>query len=513
MVLLEARGLEAQYGWTKVLHGIDFAVEEGGITTILGANGAGKTTTLRAVCGMVRTAGEIRFAGQRINGRATEDLVRLGIGHAPEGRGTFVNLTVEENLRLGAYARGGGRSVAQDLERVYGYFPMLAQRKKQPGGTLSGGEQQMLAVARALMLRPRLLLLDEPSLGLAPLVVREIFRIVRTINRDERVSVLLVEQNASVALGLAQHAYLMETGRAPISATDMEIFFQQVVSGLATGGIYGSVALALVMIYQATDVVNYAQGEMAMFSTYLAWTLLNAGVPYWWAFFGTLVISFVGGVLIERVVIRPVENKPILTIVIVCIGLLVILNSVAGWIYSYIQKPFPSPFPPRPIMLGTVVFGAHDLGAIGVTLVVLAFLYAFFRFTTLGLAMRAAAQNPVSSRLCGIRVGWMLAIGWGLAAMVGAVAGMMVAPIVFLDPNMMAGILIYAFASATLGGFTSPGGAVVGGLIVGVIENLVGTYVHFIGTELKLTVALAMILIVLVFKPSGLFGRAAVHRV
>jgi len=223
MVLLEARGLEAQYGWTKVLHGIDFAVEEGGITTILGANGAGKTTTLRAVCGMVRTAGEIRFAGQRINGRATEDLVRLGIGHAPEGRGTFVNLTVEENLRLGAYARGGGRSVAQDLERVYGYFPMLAQRKKQPGGTLSGGEQQMLAVARALMVRPRLLLLDEPSLGLAPLVVREIFRIVRTINRDERVSVLLVEQNASVALGLAQHAYLMETGRVVMSGPAAEL--------------------------------------------------------------------------------------------------------------------------------------------------------------------------------------------------------------------------------------------------------------------------------------------------
>ena len=293
----------------------------------------------------------------------------------------------------------------------------------------------------------------------------------------------------------------------------MEVFFQQVVSGLATGGIYGSVALALVMIYQATDVVNYAQGEMAMFSTNIAWTLLDKGVPYWWAFVLTLVISFAGGVLLERIVIRPVENKPILTIVIVCIGLLVILNSMAGWIYSYIQKPFPSPFPPKPIMLGTVVFGAHDLGAIGVTLVVLAFLYAFFRFTTLGLAMRAAAQNPVSSRLCGIRVGWMLAIGWGLASMVGAVAGMMVAPIVFLDPNMMAGILIYAFASATLGGFTSPGGAVLGGLIVGVIENLVGTYVHFIGTELKLTVALALILVVLVFKPSGLFGRVAVHRV
>jgi branched-chain amino acid transport system permease protein len=218
-------------------------------------------------------------------------------------------------------------------------------------------------------------------------------------------------------------------------------------------------------------------------------------------------------VVIERIIIRPVERAPLLTIVMVCVGLLFIFNSTAGWIYSYIQKPFPSPFPDRPIMLGTVVFGAHDLGAIGVTLVVLAFLYAFFRFTTLGLAMRAAAQNPTSSRLCGIRVGWMLAIGWGLAAAVGAVAGMMVAPIVFLDPNMMAGILIYAFASATLGGFTSPGGAVVGGLIVGVLENLVGTYVSFIGTELKLTVALALILVVLVVKPSGLFGRPAVHRV
>jgi branched-chain amino acid transport system ATP-binding protein len=223
MALLEVRGLQAQYGWTKVLHGIDFDVQEGGITTILGANGAGKTTTLRAVCGMVRTSGDIRFAGNRITGRSTEDVIRLGIAHAPEGRGTFVNLTVEENLRLGAYVRGGGAEVARDLERVYGYFPVLAQRKKQTGGTLSGGEQQMLAVARALMLRPRLLLLDEPSLGLAPLVVREIFRIVQTINREERVSVLLVEQNASVALGLANHAYLMETGRVVTSGPAAEL--------------------------------------------------------------------------------------------------------------------------------------------------------------------------------------------------------------------------------------------------------------------------------------------------
>jgi branched-chain amino acid transport system permease protein len=293
----------------------------------------------------------------------------------------------------------------------------------------------------------------------------------------------------------------------------MDILVQQIVSGLATGGIYASLALALVMIYQATDVVNFAQGEMAMFSTYLAWSMLQAGLPYWVTFCATVAIAFVGGLLVERIVIRPVEGQPILTIVIVTLGLLVIFNSMAGWIYSYIQKPFPSPFASKPIRIGNIVFGAHDLGAIGITLVVLTLLFLFFRFTTLGLAMRAAAQNPVSSRLCGIRVSWMLALGWGLASAFGAIAGMMVAPVVFLDPNMMSGIQLYAFAAATVGGFTSPMGAVVGGLLVGVTENLVGTYVSFIGTELKLTVALAMIIIVLLVRPTGLFGRTTVRRV
>jgi branched-chain amino acid transport system permease protein len=293
----------------------------------------------------------------------------------------------------------------------------------------------------------------------------------------------------------------------------MDIFVQQVMSGLATGGIYASLALALVMIYQATDVVNFAQGEMAMFATYIAWSLLNAGLPYWGAFLATLAIAFVGGVVLQRVIIRPVENKPILTIVIVTLGLLVICNSVAGWVWTYLQKPFPSPFPREPLRVGNVVFGAHDLGEIAVTLVMLALLFAFFRFTPLGLAMRAAAQNPESSRLAGIRVSWMLALGWGLAAVFGAVAGLMVAPILTLDPNMMGGIQIYAFAAATLGGFTSPLGAVVGGFMVGIVENLVGTYVSFIGTELKLTVALAMIIVVLLVKPSGLFGRTHARRV
>jgi branched-chain amino acid transport system ATP-binding protein len=221
--LLSVRNLEARYGDTRVLRGVAFEVAEGGITTILGANGAGKTTTLRAVCGMVKTAGEIMLAGRRIEGRATEDVVRLGVAHVPEGRGTFVQLTVEENLRLGAYARRDRRELAAELARVCRYFPVLAERRGQIAGTLSGGEQQMLAVARALMLRPRLLLLDEPSLGLAPMVVREIFRIIRTINREERVSVLLVEQNAALALGLADHAYLMETGSVVMSGPAAEL--------------------------------------------------------------------------------------------------------------------------------------------------------------------------------------------------------------------------------------------------------------------------------------------------
>jgi branched-chain amino acid transport system ATP-binding protein len=210
--LLVAESLEAHYGWTKALHGVRFEVEQGGITAILGANGAGKTTTLRAVSGMVRTSGEIRFDGRRIDGKTTEEIARLGIAHVPEGRGTFVNLTVEENLRLGAYARKDKTRLAEDFDRVYRYFPVLLQRRRQLAGTLSGGEQQMLAIARGLMLRPRLLLLDEPSLGLAPLVVREIFRIVRAVNQEEGVSVLLVEQNAALALAVADHAYLLETG-------------------------------------------------------------------------------------------------------------------------------------------------------------------------------------------------------------------------------------------------------------------------------------------------------------
>jgi branched-chain amino acid transport system permease protein len=289
----------------------------------------------------------------------------------------------------------------------------------------------------------------------------------------------------------------------------MDLLVHQVLSGLATGGIYASLALALVMIYQATHLVNFAQGEIAMFATYLAWTLIQAGVPYWGAFFITVVSAFIGGVVIERVIVQPVENSPVLALVIVFIGLLVIFNSVAGWIYTYTIKPFPSPFPEQPLF-GNTYLSSHDLGSAMVTLVVLLLVFGFFRFTPLGLAMRAAAQNPVSSKLVGVRVGWMLALGWGLASAIGAVAGMMVAPIVFLEPNMMGGILLYAFAGALLGGIDNPGGAVLGGFIVGVLENVVGMY---LGSEIKLTVALVVIIAVLVVRPSGLFGKIHVARV
>jgi branched-chain amino acid transport system permease protein len=289
----------------------------------------------------------------------------------------------------------------------------------------------------------------------------------------------------------------------------MDLLIHQILSGLATGGIYASVALALVMIYQATHLVNFAQGEIAMFATYFAWTLMQAGVPYWGAFFITVAAAFVGGVILERVVIQPVENAPILSVVIVFIGLLVIFNSVAGWIYSYTIKPFPSPFPTQPLF-GNSYLTSHELGSTALTLVVLLLVFIFFRFTPLGLAMRAAAQNPVSSRLVGVRVGWMLALGWGLASAIGAIAGIMVAPVVFLEPNMMGGILIYAFAGALLGGIDSPGGAVLGGFLVGVLENVVGLY---LGSEVKLTVALVIIVGVLVVKPSGLFGKVHVARV
>ena len=293
----------------------------------------------------------------------------------------------------------------------------------------------------------------------------------------------------------------------------MQGLLHQTLSGLATGGIYAAVALALVVVYRATSHVNFAQGEMATFSTYIALALVQAGVPYWLAFLATLAVSFAMGVALERLLMRRMADAPALSAVGVSIGLLLIFNALGGWLFGYTVKPFPSPFETGEG--GGAVLGGlaspHEVGMTAVTLAVLAIVAVFFRFTKLGLAMRAAAVNPQASRLVGIRVGWTLALGWGMAAALGAVAGMMVAPVVFLDPNMMSGILLYAFAGALLGGIDNPAGAVVGGFAVGVIENLGGAYL--VGTELKLTLALVIIASVLVLRPAGLFGRAVVARV
>ncbi len=292
----------------------------------------------------------------------------------------------------------------------------------------------------------------------------------------------------------------------------MELLLHQVLAGLATGGIYACLALALVMIYQAIDHLNFAQGEMAMFSTFIAWQLMELGTPYWVAFVATLAISFVAGVLIDRVLFRPIHDAPILSHLVVFIALFGILNSLAGFIWDFNVKNFPTPFGSRPL-LGTGLISSHDAGMIGVTILLLVFLYVFFRHTRIGLAMRAAAANPQSARLAGIRVGWMIALGWGMAAAIGAVAGMLIAPVVFLEPNMMTSVLLYGFAAAVVGGLTSPGGAVIGGFAVGVIENLAGTFIPYVGRELKLTIALFLIVAVLLVKPSGLFGRRVVSRV
>lgn len=301
----------------------------------------------------------------------------------------------------------------------------------------------------------------------------------------------------------------------------MEQFLQQIASGLANGAIYACVALALVMIYVSTDHINFAQGEMAMFSTYLSWQLMTWGLSFWAAFIVAVALSFVMGVLIERLILRPLHSAPVLSIIVVFIGLLAIFNSVAGAIWSYLIKEFPSPFPKSSFGIAGVI-GPHQLGVVVVTLIVLGLLFVFFRYTPLGLAMRAAAQNPQMARLVGVRVDWMLALGWGLASSIGAVAGIMVAHIVYLDPNMMAGILLYAFASALVGGISNPAGAVAGGFIVGVLENMVAyagnqiekaTGIYIIGNGEKLTVALIIVIFVLTVKPAGLFGRVVVKRV
>lgn len=289
----------------------------------------------------------------------------------------------------------------------------------------------------------------------------------------------------------------------------MDLFLQQTLAGISNGAIYAALGLALVMIFNTTGHINFAQGEMALLGTYVAWTLLAVGLPYWAVFPITMVAAFVFGVAVDRLVIRRFRNAPHLALVVVFVGLLLAFNASAGWIWGYTIKEFPSPV--GGMSTGSALIGAHDLFVILVSFALLGVLFVFFRFTLLGLAMRAAARNPASARLIGIRVDRMLALGWGLAGILGTVAGLLIAPVTYLEPGMMMSVLLYAFAAAMLGGLNSPAGAVAGGLLFGVLENLAGTYV--IGNDLKLSFALAVVVTVLVIRPNGLFGRPGVKRV
>jgi branched-chain amino acid transport system permease protein len=290
-------------------------------------------------------------------------------------------------------------------------------------------------------------------------------------------------------------------------------FAQQLAAGIREGAIYAGLALAIVIIYRSTRVINFAQGEMATFTTFIAWSLQNHGLSFWVAFPIVLAIAFAGGVAIERTLIRPVENAPVLTIVIITLGLALLLNGLTTVIWGGANRQFHGPFSTRTIDLAGVPISVQDIGIVAVSIGLVVLLGLFFRYSKLGLALRASAANPESSRLAGVRVSWMLALGWGIAAVLGAVAGMMIAPVVFLDPNMMQTILLYAFAAAVLGGLDSPLGAVVGGIVLGVTITLLGRYVGFIGSTLKLPAALLLILVLLLVRPGGLFGRVAVRRV
>ena len=298
----------------------------------------------------------------------------------------------------------------------------------------------------------------------------------------------------------------------PLAFTWSE-FAEQVVAGLGDGSVYASLALALVLIYRTTRVINFAQGEMATFTTFIAWSLMNRGLSFWEAFPVVLAIAFAGGVAVERMLIRPIENAPVLTVVILTLGLALLLNGLSTVIWGGGDRNFPGGFSNKTFTLAGAHISYQYVGIVGVLAVLLLLLTAFFRFTKLGLALRAAAANPESSRLAGVRVGWMLALGWGIAAAVGAIAGMMVAPIEFLGPGMMQAVLLYAFAAAILGGLDSPVGAVVGGLLLGLAIDLLGRYVSYIDSTLKLPAALLLILLVLLVRPGGLFGRVATRRV
>jgi ABC-type branched-subunit amino acid transport system ATPase component/branched-subunit amino acid ABC-type transport system permease component len=545
-VSLIIEDLVAGYGEVVALDKVTITAEAATITAVLGANGAGKTTLLRAISGMVRPrSGRVLLDGADRTGRSPEDMARAGIAHVPEGQGVIAELTVEENLRIGMMSwpgiapRRADRAAA--LAEAYERFGVLADRRRKLAATLSGGERQMLVIARALVARPRVLLLDEPSLGLAPRIMTQVMDMVVRLSRENGITIVLVEQNARGALAIADLGVVLNLGRvvatadARTLATDVALrhhylgflvnpterrkrmveFLQFTLSGLSFGMIYAAIALSLVLIWRGTRLLNFAQGGMAMFTTYIALEVIRHTGSYWAGFAVALAAGVVLGAAAELAVIRPALGKPELNAVIITIGLLILLEGLAGIFYGGQYRSFPAAFSIIGLKAGSTPLGVSRFDVF-VALAVLAatlLLAIGFRYTSAGLRMRAAAFNATVARLSGIRVARVITVGWALAGLLGALAGVLVTPSTFLYPNSMDSIFVFGFTAAVIGGLDSPLGAVVGGLLLGVALSYAGGYLGSQGSDLTALVALGILVVVLMLRPDGIFSGARVRRV
>ena len=547
--------LVAGYGEVVALDKVTITAGAATITAVLGANGAGKTTLLRAISGMVRPrSGRVLLDGADRTGRSPEDMARAGIAHVPEGQGVIAELTVEENLRIGMMSwpglapRRADRAAA--LAEAYERFGVLADRRRKLAATLSGGERQMLVIARALVARPRVLLLDEPSLGLAPRIMTQVMDMVVRLSRENGITIVLVEQNArgrardrgpgrgaqprprrrrrrrqdardrrraAPSLPRVLAARLESPGRTEKEEgrKRMVEFLQFTLSGLSFGMIYAAIALSLVLIWRGTRLLNFAQGGMAMFTTYIALEVIRHTGSYWAGFVVALAAGVVLGAAAELAVIRPALGKPELNAVIITIGLLILLEGLAGIFYGGQFRSFPAAFSVIGLRVGTTPLGVSRFDVF-VALAVLAatlLLAVGFRYTSAGLRMRAAAFNATVARLSGIRVARVITVGWALAGLLGALAGVLVTPSTFLYPNSMDSIFVFGFTAAVIGGLDSPLGAVVGGLLLGVVLSYAGGYLGSQGSDLTALVALGILVVVLMLRPDGIFSGARVRRV
>ena len=547
---LAVEDLVAGYGEVLALDKVTITADAATITAVLGANGAGKTTLLRAISGMVRPrSGRVLLDGADRAGRGPEDMARAGIAHVPEGQGVIAELTVEENLRIGMMSwpgigwRRAERAAA--LAEAYERFSVLADRRRRLAATLSGGERQMLVIARALVARPRVLLLDEPSLGLAPRVMTQVMDMVvrlsagrtaspscsssRTRGPRSRSRTRAWCSTSAASSPRPRPVRSPPTSRCAITTSGSSRtgvaqaerrkrvveFLQFTLSGISFGMIYAAIALSLVLIWRGTRLLNFAQGGMAMFTTYIALEVIRHTGSYWAGFAVALAAGVVLGAVAELAVIRPTLGKPELNAVIVTIGLLILLEGLAGILYGGQFRSFPAAFSVIGLKAGSTPLGVSRSDVfVAVAVLAAALLLAIgFRYTSAGLRMRAAAFNATVARLSGIRVARVITVGWALAGLLGALAGVLVSPSTFLYPNSMDSIFVFGFTAAVIGGLDSPAGAVVGGLLLGVALSYAGGYLGSQGSDLTALVALGILVVVLMFRPNGIFSGARVRRV